>query len=60
MQLQGQIAIVTGADSGMRPAIAASFAQEGADIAITCHADRDGGGETARRMRQAGRQAGRR
>ena len=54
--LNGRVAIVTGAASGNGRAMAIRFAQDGADVVI---ADLDGGGmeETARLVRQQERQA---
>ncbi|CAM2195943.1 3-oxoacyl-[acyl-carrier protein] reductase [Paraburkholderia kururiensis] len=57
MKLQGKRVLVTGADSGIGQAIAALFAQEGADIAIVYHTDRAGAGATQRLVEQAGRRA---
>lgn len=57
MKLQGRIAIITGADSGIGQATAELFAQEGADICIGYHTDREGAEETRRRVEQAGRRA---
>lgn len=57
MKLQGRIAIITGADSGIGQATATLFAQEGADICIGYHTDWDGAEETRRRVEQAGRRA---
>lgn len=57
MKLQGRIALVTGADSGIGQAIAALFAQEGADVCIGYHTDRDGAEETQRLVEAAGRRA---
>lgn len=57
MQLQDKHALVTGADSGIGQAIATLFAQEGADVAVVYHTDRDGAEETARRIEAAGRRA---
>jgi len=55
MKLQGRIAIITGADSGIGRATAELFAQEGADVCVSYHRDREGAEETARRVRAAGR-----
>ena len=57
MQLQGKIALVTGADSGIGQAIAELFAQQGADVAISYHTDRDGAEQTSRKVVAAGRRA---
>ncbi len=57
MQLQGKVAIVTGADSGIGRAIAALFAREGADVCITYHTDAEGAAETGRMVEAAGRRA---
>jgi glucose 1-dehydrogenase len=57
MKLQGRIAVITGADSGIGQATAELFAQEGADICIGYHTDREGAEETRRRVEQAGRRA---
>jgi glucose 1-dehydrogenase len=55
MLLDGQIAIVTGSDSGIGRAIAIEFAHEGADVVVTYHSDRAGGEETCRGVEDAGR-----
>ena len=57
MQLQGKIAIITGADSGIGQATAELFAQQGADVAISYHTDEDGIAETKRRVEATGRRA---
>ena len=57
MQLQGKIAIITGADSGIGQATAELFAQQGADVAISYHTDEDGIAETKRRGEATGRRA---
>ena len=57
MKLQGKIAIVTGADSGIGQATAEALAREGADVCITWHTDQDGAAETRRRVEAAGRRA---
>ncbi|MFT8243987.1 SDR family NAD(P)-dependent oxidoreductase [Roseomonas sp. BN140053] len=57
MALQGKIAVVTGADSGIGQAIAELFAQSGAHVCIAYHTDNDGAEETARRVQATGRKA---
>jgi glucose 1-dehydrogenase len=54
-RLDGKVAIVTGADSGIGRAIAIEFAQEGAHVAITWLRDREGAADTARQVHSAGR-----
>ncbi|HEY0867021.1 MAG TPA: SDR family NAD(P)-dependent oxidoreductase, partial [Fimbriimonas sp.] len=48
-KLQGKIALVTGADSGIGRAVAVAFAMEGADVAITYNVN-DGDADETRRM----------
>ncbi|KMO33820.1 glucose 1-dehydrogenase [Methylobacterium variabile] len=57
MQLDGQRALITGADSGIGQAIAVAFAKAGADVAIVYHTDADGAAETGRRVEELGRRA---
>ncbi|MBV9537623.1 MAG: glucose 1-dehydrogenase [Acidisphaera sp.] len=57
MQLEGKIAIVTGADSGIGQAIAVRLAREGARVAISYHTDKDGAAETKRQVEAAGQRA---
>lgn len=56
-RLNGELAIVTGADSGIGQATAIAFAREGADVVITYLHDRQGAEHTAREVEAAGRQA---
>ena len=42
MVLQGKVALITGADSGIGQAMAAAFAREGADVGITYMEDEAG------------------
>ncbi|MBP1804806.1 SDR family oxidoreductase [Rubellimicrobium aerolatum] len=57
LDLTGKVAIVTGSDSGIGRATALAFAQAGADVAVTFHADAQGGEDTAARVRAEGRRA---
>jgi glucose 1-dehydrogenase len=56
-RLNGELAIVTGADSGIGQATAIAFAREGADVVLTYLHDRDGAQHTAREVETAGRKA---
>ncbi|MGK6318989.1 SDR family oxidoreductase [Sphingomonas sp. DT-204] len=56
-RLQGQVAIVTGADSGIGRAVAALFAREGADIAIVYLCETEDALETKRIVESEGRRA---
>lgn len=57
MKLQGRMALVTGADSGIGQAIAITFAREGADVVVHYHADEQGAQTTARQIQEQGRRA---
>jgi glucose 1-dehydrogenase len=57
MLLDGKIAIITGADSGIGQATAEAFARAGANVCITYHSDAEGAEETRARVERAGRQA---
>lgn len=57
MKLEGKVAIITGADSGIGQAAAEAFAREGADVCITYHTDAEGAAETKRRVEAVGRRA---
>ena len=57
MKLDGKVALVTGASSGIGQGIAVAFAREGADLAINYRDNAAGAEETARRVREAGRRA---
>jgi NAD(P)-dependent dehydrogenase (short-subunit alcohol dehydrogenase family) len=56
-RLDGKVAIVTGADSGIGRAVAALYAREGADVAILYLCEHDDAEETARIVREEGRRA---
>jgi glucose 1-dehydrogenase len=56
-RLQNELAIVTGADSGIGRATAIAFAREGADVVVTYRSDREGAEGTAREIETAGRKA---
>ncbi len=51
-----QIALITGADSGIGRAVAIAYAREGADVAIACLDEHEDARETARWVEAAGRQ----
>lgn len=57
MKLDGKIAVITGADSGIGQATAEAFAREGAHVALSYHSDADGAEQTRRRVEAAGRRA---
>ena len=57
MSFQPRFAIVTGADSGIGRATAVALAEAGMDVGITWHSDEEGAGETAREVRDLGRNA---
>jgi NAD(P)-dependent dehydrogenase (short-subunit alcohol dehydrogenase family) len=56
-RLQGKVAVVTGADSGIGRAVAALYAREGADVAILYLCEHDDAEKTAEIVRGEGRQA---
>jgi NAD(P)-dependent dehydrogenase (short-subunit alcohol dehydrogenase family) len=55
--LNGQSVLVTGSSSGIGRAAAIAFGAEGARVAVTYQANREGAEETARRVQAAGGQA---
>ena len=55
MSLEGKVALVTGASSGIGRAIALAYAAAGADVALTYRTNRRGADETADGARAAGR-----
>lgn len=56
-RLQGKVALVTGADSGIGRAVAALFAREGADIAILYLCEHDDAAKTKEIVEAEGRRA---
>ena len=59
-RLEGKVALITGADSGIGRAIAALYAREGADIAILYLCEHDDARMTAEIVEREGRRARRR
>lgn len=53
-RLGGQIALVTGSDSGIGQAIAQAFAREGADVVVTYHRDKEGAEVTLEAVQKEG------
>src|SRR2546427_9645668 len=58
LSLDGKVAVVTGASSGIGRAIALAYAAAGADVAVTYRTNRRGADETADGARAAGRRPG--
>src|SRR5690348_11573513 len=56
-RLQGKVALITGADSGIGRAVAALFAREGADIAILYLCEHDDASKTKQIVEKEGRRA---
>jgi len=56
-KLQGKVALITGADSGIGRAVALAFAREGADVLISYLNEDEDARETARWVTDAGRKA---
>lgn len=56
-KLDGKVALITGADSGIGRAVAIAYAREGADILISYLSEDDDAKETARLVEDAGRKA---
>lgn len=56
-KLEGKVALITGADSGIGKAVAIAFAREGADILISYLNEDEDAADTAKWVREAGRKA---
>jgi glucose 1-dehydrogenase len=56
-KLADKTALITGSDSGIGQAIAIQFAQEGADIIIVYHTDKEGAQQTQAKVEAAGQRA---
>ncbi len=56
-RLAGRKALITGGDSGIGRAVAIAYAREGADILISYYNEQEDAEETAKWVKQAGRQA---
>src|SRR5687768_11802674 len=56
-RLEGKVALITGADSGIGRAVAALFAREGADIAILFLCEHDDAAKTKKIVEAEGRKA---
>ena len=56
-KLQGRVALITGADSGIGRAVALAFAREGADVLVSFLDEGEDAQETARLVTESGRKA---
>lgn len=57
IRLDGQVALITGSDSGIGQGTAVRLAQSGANILVNYRSDREGAEKTAEMVRAAGREA---
>lgn len=56
-RLQGKVAVITGADSGIGKAVAIAYAREGADVLVSYLDEHEDAAETCRHVEEAGRRA---
>ena len=56
-KLEGKVALITGADSGIGRAVALAFAREGADVLISYHTSDEDAQDSAKAVEEAGRRA---
>ena len=54
-RLQGKVAVITGADSGIGRAVAIAYAREGADVLVSYLSEHEDAQDTARYVEEAGR-----
>lgn len=56
-KLEGKVALITGADSGIGKAVAIAYAREGADVAISYLSEEEDARDTAKWVEETGRKA---
>ena len=56
-RLEGKVAVITGADSGIGKAVAIAYAREGADVLVSYLDEHEDAAETCRYVEEAGRRA---
>jgi len=56
-RLEGKVAVITGADSGIGKAVAIAYAREGADVIVSYLEEEEDAAETCRYVEEAGRRA---